>query len=275
VRFLAKSGAKSMTAAAGPVVSEMDARGVAHIALNRPEAGNAYDEALIQALTAALGEMSGRQELRAVLLKGNGRHFQAGADLKWIRAAGRGSAEENERISRATAEAVDGLNRLPVPTVALVHGGCFGGGTGMIAACDVVIAADDAVFSISEVRWGLTAAIIIPQLSDAVSARQLRRYALTGERFGATEAHRIGLVHMVVPPGELAAAGEAMVAQLLENGPRAMAETKACILESSWGGFDRATFDALVTRHAAKRRTEEAAEGLASFAEKRAANWRA
>ena len=263
-----------MTPAASPVIAEMDPRGVARITLNRPEVGNAYDEALIQGLTAALSEMSGRPELRAVLLKGNGRHFQAGADLKWIRMVSRGSAGENERISRATAEAVDGLNRLPVPTVALVQGGCFGGGTGMIAACDVVLAAEDAMFSISEVRWGLTAAIIVPQLSDAISARQLRRYALTGERFGAAEAHRIGLVHMVVRPGDLAAAGEAMVGKLLENGPQAMAETKACILASSCGGFDRATFDALVRSHAAKRRSEEAAEGLASFAEKRAASWR-
>jgi methylglutaconyl-CoA hydratase len=262
-----------MTAAASPVIAAMDSRGVAFIALNRPEVGNAYDEALIRGLTAALHDMSAQPELRAVLLKGNGRHFQAGADLKWIREVSGGSLEENERISRATAEAVDGLNRLPVPTVALVHGGCFGGGTGMIAACDVVIAADDAVFSISEVRWGLTAAIIVPQLSDATSARQLRRYALTGERFGAAEAHRIGLVHAVVSPDDLTAAGDAMVARLLENGPRAMAETKACILESSWGGFDRVAFDALVVSHAAKRRSAEAAEGLASFAEKRAARW--
>jgi methylglutaconyl-CoA hydratase len=264
-----------MTASASPVIAATDARGVASIALNRPDVGNAYDERLVQALAAALQDLSARPDLRVVLLKGNGRHFQAGADLKWIRAVSLGSAEENERISRATAEAVDRLNRLPVPTVALVQGGCFGGGTGMIAACDVVVAADDAVFSISEVRWGLTAAIIIPQLSDAISARQLRRYALTGERFGAAEAHRIGLVHMVVPASDLAAAGEAMVARLLENGPRAMAETKACILESSWGGFERATFDALVRSHAAKRRSPEAAEGLASFAEKRSARRRA
>jgi methylglutaconyl-CoA hydratase len=263
-----------MSAAGNPVITEMDPRGVAQITLNRPEVGNAYNEALIQGLIDALREMGGRTELRAMLLKGNGRHFQAGADLKWIGEVSRGSAEENRRVSRATAEAVDGLNRLPVPTVALVHGGCFGGGTGMIAACDVVIAADDAVFSISEVRWGLTAAIIIPQLSDAISARQLRRYALTGERFGAAEAHRVGLVHMVVPHSELAAAGEAMLERLLQNGPQAMAETKASILESSWGSFDGATFDALVTSHAAKRRSAEAAEGLASFAEKRAAKWR-
>jgi methylglutaconyl-CoA hydratase len=267
------SKAKTMNTPASPVAAEIDAQGVARFVLNRPEVGNAYDEALIQGLIAAMHEMSGRPELRAVLLTGNGRHFQAGADLKWIRKVSRGSVEENERISRATAEAVDRLNRLPVPTVALVHGGCFGGGTGMIAACDVVIADADAVFSISEVRWGLTAAIIIPQLSDAISARQLRRYALTGERFGAAEAHRIGLVHMVVPPGDLAAAGEAMVATLLANGPQAMAETKACILQSSWGGLDRATFEALVTSHAAKRRSQEAAEGLASFTEKRAARW--
>jgi methylglutaconyl-CoA hydratase len=263
-----------MNAVSSPVITDIDARGVASVTLNRPEVGNAYNEALIQGLLAALDGLSSRSELRVVLLRGNGRHFQAGADLAWIREVSAASPEENERVSRATAQAVDRLNRLPVPTVALVHGGCFGGGTGIVAACDVVIAADDAVFSISEVRWGLTAAIIIPQLSDAISARQLRRYALTGERFGAGEAHRIGLVHSVVPADGLAAAGEAMVARFLENGPTAMAETKACIIESCWGGFDRATFDALVAGHAAKRRTAEAAEGLASFVEKRPARWR-
>jgi methylglutaconyl-CoA hydratase len=208
-----------------------------------------------------------------VVLRGNGRHFQAGADLAWINAVRRASPEENVRVSRATAQAVDRLNRLPVPTVALVQGGCFGGGTGIVAACDVVIAADNAMFSIAEVRWGLTAAIILPQLADAISARQLRRYALTSERFGAAEALRIGLAHKVVPLDGLAAAGEEAVAHLLENGPVAMAETKAIALQSAWGGFDRATLDALVQSHAAKRQTPEAAEGLASFAEKRAARW--
>lgn len=255
------------------VLHSLDARGVATVTLNRPEVRNAYNGEMIQGLLAAMDALGPRPELRALLLTGAGKHFQAGADLKWIRAVGAASAEENRRVSRATAEAVDRLNRLPVPTVALVQGGCFGGGTGMIAACDVVIAADDAVFSISEVRWGLNAAIILPQLSDAISFRQLRRYALTGERFDAAEAYRIGLVHVVVPASELTAAGEAMIARLLENGPVAMAETKAMALESAWGGISAKTFDALVDRHAAKRRSAEAAEGLASFAEKRAANW--
>jgi methylglutaconyl-CoA hydratase len=262
-----------MSVKTNPVITSIDVRGVATVTLDRPEVGNAYNEAVIAGLLMAMKEACARPDLRAVVLRGNGRHFQAGADLKWIGEVATASAEANERASRATAEAVDRLNRLPVPTVALVQGGCFGGGTGMIAACDVVIAADNAVFSISEVRWGLTAAIIIPQLSDAISARQLRRYALTGERFGATEALRIGLVHMVVPAEGLAAAGDAMVARVLENGPRAMAGTKAAILDYAWGGFERPAFDALVASHAAKRRSPEAAEGLASFAEKRSANW--
>jgi methylglutaconyl-CoA hydratase len=256
-----------------PVLHELDLRGVATVTLNRPEVGNAYNGELIHGLLSAMDALSKLPELRVVLLKGNGRHFQAGADLTWINAVRPKSVEENARVSQATAEAVDRLNRLPVPTVALVQGGCFGGGTGIVAACDVVIAAGNALFSISEVRWGLTAAIIIPQLSDAISVRQLRRYALTGERFGADEAVRIGLAHQVVPLDRLAAAGEEMVTRLLENGPVAMAETKAWALKSAWGGFDQAMLEKLVESHAAKRRTAEAAEGLASFAEKRAANW--
>src|SRR6185503_20848309 len=143
--------------------------------------------------------------LRAVVIKGNGKHFQAGADLKWIDTVRTSSTEENVRVSRATAEAVARLNHVPVLTIALIQGGCFGGGTGIAAACDVVIAADNAMFSIAEVRWGLTAAIIVPQLNDAIGVRQLRRYGLTGERFGATEAVRIGLAHMAVPADRLAA----------------------------------------------------------------------
>jgi methylglutaconyl-CoA hydratase len=157
------------------------------------------------------------------------------------------SPEENIRASRATAEAVQRLNLAPVPTVALVQGACFGGGTGILPACDVVIAADNAIFSIAEVRWGLTAAIIIPHLNDAISVRQVRRYALTGERFEAEEARRIGLVHQVVPLAELEAAGS---------------------------GLDEIKFHRLIEIHARKRQSAEATEGLSSFAEKRTAVWK-
>jgi methylglutaconyl-CoA hydratase len=256
-----------------PVLCSLDDRGVATLTLNRPKVGNAYNGELIQGLLAAMDELGRERGLRVVVLKGAGKHFQAGADLQWVRAVGVDSVAANLAASRDTARAVDRLNRFSVPTVALVQGGCFGGGTGMVAACDVAIAADTAVFSIAEVRWGLTAAIVIPQLADAISVRQLRRYALTGERFGAEEARRIGLAHQVVPLDGLENAGEEMVARLLENGPVAIAETKAAILEGAWGGFGPETLDALVAGHAAKRRSAEAAEGLASFAEKRAANW--
>jgi len=256
-----------------PVLHGIDERGVATVTLNRPEVGNAYNGDMIVGLLAAMDALAARADLRVLVLRGNGRHFQAGADLAWVRGLAAAPAAEGLAASRATAEAVDRLNRLPVPTLALVQGGCFGGGTGIVAACDIVIAADNAQFAISEVRWGLTAAIVIPQLADAVSVRQLRRYALTAERFGAAEAARIGLVHLVVPAERLAEAGEEMVARLLENGPSAMAGTKAVALSCAWGGFDRARLEALVEGHAAQRRTAEAAEGLASFAEKRAARW--
>jgi methylglutaconyl-CoA hydratase len=254
-----------------PVLWNVDARGVATVTLNRAEVNNAYDAALIQGLHDAMDALG--PQVRALVLQGAGRHFQAGADLKWIRAVAAQSREENERASRATALAVHRLNTLPLPTVALVQGGCFGGGTGIVAACDVVIAADSAMFSIAETRWGLTAAIIVPQLADAIGVRQVRRYALTGERFGAEEARRIGLVHEVVPVAELAAAGERTVSQLLQNAPEANAQTKACALGFSHGSLQPSVLDGLVVQHAAKRRSSEAAEGLASFTEKRAARW--
>jgi methylglutaconyl-CoA hydratase len=255
------------------VSRSVDARGVATVTLNRPELNTAYDDALIGGLHAAMDELGALPDLRAVVLCGAGKHFQAGADLKWIRRIAGQSAEENERVSRATATAVHRLNTLPVPTVALVQGGCFGGGTGIVAGCDVVIAADNALFSIAETRWGLIAGIILPQLADAIGARQVRRYALTGERFDAHEARRIGLAHEVVPLAELQAAGERIIAQLLQNAPEANAQTKEVALEFAWGAIDEAVLGRLVAQHAGKRRSAEATEGLASFVEKRPASW--
>ena len=259
--------------ASGPVLWNVDARGVATVTLNRPEVNNAYNGDLIEGLLNALDALAAAPALRAVVLKGNGRHFQAGADLKWIDTVRHASPAENLRVSRATADAVQRLNQALVPTVALVQGGCFGGGTGIVAACDVVVAADNAIFSIAEVRWGLTAAIIIPQLNDAIGVRQLRRYALTGERFGAEEARRIGLAHEVVPLAELDGAGARVIGHLLENGPDALKQTKAHVLASAFADLDEPAFAALVDAHAEKRQSPEAAEGLASFAEKRAARW--
>src|SRR3954471_17942751 len=246
----------------GPVLWDVDARGVATVTLNRPEVNNAYNGAMIDGLLAVLDALGAAPGLRAVVLKGNGKHFQAGADLKWINEVRKASPEENLRVSRATAQAVQRLSVQPVPCVALVHGGCFGGGTGMIAACDIVLAADNAVFSIAEVRWGLHASIIIPQLADAIGIRQLRRYALTGERFGPQEAVRIGLAHMIVSLSDLEAEGARMVEHLLANGPEAITHTKAWILKSAGADLDEDEFAALIESHSAKRQSAEAGEGL-------------
>ncbi|MEQ1612513.1 MAG: enoyl-CoA hydratase-related protein, partial [Hyphomicrobiaceae bacterium] len=236
-----------------PVLWTLDSRGVGRVTLNRPEVNNAYDGALIQGLHDAMTDLGGKAGLRAVVVTGAGRSFMAGADLKWLNAVRMSSPADNDKASRLTAEAVDRFNRLPVPTVVLINGFCVGGATGLVAAADVAIAAADAKFAISEVRWGLTAAIIIPQLVDAIGARQVRRYALTSERFDAQEAHRIGLVHEVVPAADLAAKGEAIVAALLENGPRAIAETKACTLDHSEGKIGGGVLAKLIDSHSRKR----------------------
>jgi len=271
--FQSSEGEHSVSQA--PVNWTLDERGVATVTFNRPEVNNAYNDELIAAVLAAIDALAAEPRLRALRLQGAGKHFQAGADLSWINRVRPASAAANLEASRATFDAVQRLNTLEVPTVALVQGACFGGGTGIIAACDVVIAADNALFSITEVRWGLTAAIIIPQLVDAIGVRQVRRYALTGERFDAHEARRIGLVHEVVPVTALGAAGERVIEQLLANGPLALAETKQLALDCAVGGepAQAPRWHPLLEAHSAKRQTTEAAEGLASFAEKRPANW--
>jgi len=259
-------------AASDPVLWSIDERAVARVTLNRPEVYNAYNGELIAALLKTYDALAAKSP-RAVVIAGKGKNFQAGADIKWLDAVRRSSPQENLRASRMTAEAVQRLNLIPVPTIALVQGACFGGGTGIVSACDIVIAADNAKFSIAEVRIGVAGTIIIPQLNDAIGLRQVRRYALTGERFDAKEAHRIGLVHEIVPLDELEAAGERIVNELLTNGPDAVAQTKICALRSAWSHLDDAAFAALIEAHSAKRQSAEAAEGFAAFLQKRPARW--
>jgi methylglutaconyl-CoA hydratase len=257
----------------GTVLWERDARGVGTVTFNRPEVNNAYNGELIRGLHEAMDALGAQAGLRVVILRGNGKHFQAGADLKWAAEVAQQSPDENERVSRATAEGVRRLDTVPVPTVALVQGGCFGGGTGIVAACDVVVASEDAVFSISETRWGLMAGIILPQLCQAMGLRQVRRYALTGERFDAHEARRIGLVHEVCPTGALDEVGAKVVDAILMNAPGATTATKLRALQVGGAVVDDDVLRELVSEHAATRQLAEAAEGLASFMEKRRPAW--
>ncbi len=255
------------------VLHEIDSRGVVTLTLNRPQLNNAYDDELISGVLDAIDALSGVHEARAIVVQAAGRHFQAGADLGWLAEVAEQTPAANVDASRRTALLVHRLNTLPVPTVALVQGACFGGGTGIIAACDVVVAASNALFAIAESRWGLIAGIIVPQLADAIGVRQLRRYALTGERFDANEALRIGLVHEIVAPAALQETGARIVDQLLQNAPEATAQTKAVVLEQAHGDLSTQAFERLVRQHAARRQSSEAAEGFASFREKRPARW--
>ena len=259
--------------ASEPVLWQVDRRGVATVTLNRPQVNNAYNGDLIQGLHAAMDSLAGVTQLRAVVLRGNGRHFQAGADLAWISAVAKQSPQENQAVSRLTAEAIRRLDTCPVPTLALIQGGCFGGGTGIAAACDIVVAAEDAIFSISETRWGLMAGIILPQLCQAMGLRQVRRYALSGERFSADEARRLGLVHEVCPLAELAATGERIVDAILMNAPSATTATKLRALAAANAFVDDGELRDLIDEHARTRQHDEAREGLASFKEKRRPSW--
>jgi methylglutaconyl-CoA hydratase len=210
---------------------------------------------------------------RVIVIQGNGRHFQAGADLAWISSVAPKSPEENERVSRLTGEAIRRLDTLPIPTVALIHGGCFGGGTGLASVCDIVVAADNAIFAITEARWGLIAGIILPQLCKAMGVRNVRRYALTCERFGPDVALRMGFVHEVCKAEELRATGERIVDGLLMNSPSAVSATKLRTLAVSDSLLDDDLFADLVREHSELRQKSDAAEGTASFLEKRLPSW--
>ena len=196
------------------VLCEIDSRGIANIDLNRPHKNNAYNGEMIERLLEIFERLSSEKSVKAVLIRGNGKHFQAGADLQWLKEIGNLSQKENIEVSRKTASAIQGLTKFPKPTIALIHGGCFGGGTGIAAAADIVIASEDAIFSISEAKWGVMAGIIIPHLNASIGVRNVRRYALTCERFNASQAKEMGLVHQVCKTGELENAVQPVIEDL-------------------------------------------------------------
>jgi len=266
--------AKSEPAAAAAVVlTQIDTRGVGTITLNRPEVNNAYNSQVIEQAIAAVGAMAVHPAVRIIVVRGNGPHFQAGADLKWVLGNIDLSPEENFHISVATTDAIRGLNEVPKPTIALVHGGCFGGGTGIAAACDVVIASEDAIFAITEAKWGLMAAPIYPVLLGRMGARHVRRYSITCEWFGAAKGKEMGLVDEVCAVGELDATADPIIDTILQVAPGGIAASKLSILECASMVVDDRRARELARDHAGKRMTPEAVEGLMSFIEKRPAAW--
>ena len=251
-----------------------DPRGIALLTLNRPEVHNAFDDVLISSLLEELRRLSEDSNVRVLCLTGAGASFSAGADLNWMRRAANFSEEDNTADAHQLAAMLRTLDEFPCPTLALVNGTAFGGGIGLVAACDIAIASTQARFSLSEVRLGLVAATISPYVVAAIGQRAARRFYLTGERFNANTAHSIGLVHEVVPHDELRAAGEKVIDTLLSGGPEAQAVAKNLIKETA-PARDRDHLDAWTARLIAEiRQTDEAAEGLTAFFDKRPAAWK-
>ena len=255
------------------VLCETDGDGVATITFNRPEVNNAYNAAIVGRLLDLSVDLAADDAVRLVVLRGKGRHFQAGADLKWLMEVGTMTPAENLQVSQRTTDALRFLDAFPKPTVALIHGGCFGGGTGIAAACDIVLASDDAIFAITEARWGVMAGPAFPQLIARMGEQNVRHFALTCERFGAEKARELGLVDEVCPAGKLDELAAPVIASILKGGPTALRETKRLIMDVAGLDISDARAAELAAEHAAKRQTEEAAEGLASFIEKRDPAW--
>ena len=252
---------------------------VARVTLTRPEVRNAFDEVLIEELSAVLAVLRQESEKvpdatpRAVILTGEGSAFCAGADMNWMRRSVRSTREENEADAKRFAGMMRALDELPLPTIARVNGACLGGGMGLIACCDVVVAAEGADFGFTEVRLGIAPAVISSFVLPKIGAAAARRYFLTGEIFKAGEAKAIGLVHEVVGSDKLDAEVSRIVDALCGNGPRAVAAAKRLIRENSALARDEAIANS-VRAIAELRASPEGQEGLGAFLEKRRPSWK-
>jgi methylglutaconyl-CoA hydratase len=248
--------------------------GVGRITMALPEKHNAFDDGLVADLSAAF-EAAGRDDaVRVVVLEGEGKSFSAGADLGWMQRMADYSDAENLADARKLAGMMCILNELPRPTIARVQGAAFGGGVGLVAACDIALASPAANFCLSEARLGLIPAVISPYVVEAIGARAARRYFQTAEQFDADTALALGLVHEVVPANQLDTRLEEMVGILLKNGPAAMAASKDLIRRVAAGPIDDAMVEDTAVRIADIRATDEGREGVQAFLEKRGPDWR-
>lgn len=254
---------------------DVDSQGVARVTLNRPEVHNAFNAQVIERLHGIWCEIGDRADIRVVLLRGAGKSFSAGGDLDWMRRAGQQDRHANLAETMVLARMLKTLNDLPQATVALVHGACMAGGTGLAAASDIVFATADAKFALTEVRLGLTPATISPYVVAAIGPRQARRYFLTGERFDAAQAARIGLVHDVVADeAALEAAGNRTIADLLQAAPGAIRDSKQLVRRvAHLTEMDEETMRFTAENIADRRASAEGQEGLAAFFAKRKPFW--
>lgn len=245
---------------------------VARIVFNRPDVHNAFDSLMISELDDAFEKAKADQSIRVVVLTGEGKSFCAGADINWLREVIHYTYEQNLEESLNLAEVLHKIYTLPKPTVAMVNGTAIGGGNGFLSACDIAVAAEGAIFGLSEVKIGLVPAAISPYVIRRIGEGKAREFFLTGKRISAQEALEIGLVNEVVPLEKLRKKVEEIVALLLSSGPKAMASCKELIQEIPVMSFEEAK-EYTAKMIADLRVSEEGQEGMAAFMEKRKPKW--
>ena len=248
---------------------------VVTIAIHRPDVHNAFDDALVAELTDALTKYERDASVRAIVLTGTGSTFSAGADLNWMRGMAKASESDNRLDAERLAALLHKLNTFPKPTLARVNGAAYGGGVGLIACCDVAIAADTAKFGLTEVKLGLVPAVISPYVVAATGVRQARRLFVTGETFDAAEALRIGLVHHVVATSKLDDSTDLILGWLGKGAPTAQHEAKQLALRLGGVAYpDTLVADRKLSALIARLRVSpEGQEGLTAFLDKRKPKW--
>lgn len=253
----------------------IDDRGIATVMLDRADKHNAFNAEIIAALTDALQQLGRNDDVRVAVLTGAGKSFSAGADLSWMKSMADYTEEQNLEDSLKLAELMQVLDNLRKPTIARVNGHVFGGGVGLVACCDIAIAADHAKFALSEVKLGLVPAVISPYVIAAIGERHARRFFLTAEAMDCTTAMRVGLVHEAVSADALDDAIEKEIALLLQGGPEAQAAAKHLVRQVCHHDDDAETHLLKSTAEliAQIRVSDEGQEGLGAFLEKRKPRW--
>ncbi len=257
------------------LTSTTDKRGVLTLSMDRPQVHNAFDAVMIRELTATLQAVDQDETTRVVVITGSGSSFSAGADMNWMRSLKDASLEDNESDALELAGLMRSLNYLSKPSIARINGAAFGGGLGLIAACDITIAVDSARFGLTEARLGLAPAVISPYVFRRIGERHARRYFLSGERFDARQAKDIGLIQQHVAAGQLDETVEDMIRALLKGGPLAVAHCKQLAFAvAGHSAKSQQTLDEYTAKLIARLRVSaEGQEGLAAFLEKRKPAW--
>ena len=259
---------------AAVVLYNKDPRGVATVTLNRPEVHNAFNDDVINLLREAINDSAADNDVRAVVLRSNGKNFSAGADLRMMKSSVNTTRDENYANSKDMGRMFHTLNSMPKPVIALVQGSAFGGALGLISCCDITIASHDAAFCLSEVKIGLAPAVISPFVVAALGERAARRYFQTAEKISAAKAAELGLVHELVESAE--SFDEALfpiLKSILCNAPGAVAKSKELVQNVSRAAIDEDILGYTAEVIADLRVADEGQEGLSAFFEKRKPNW--